>query len=426
MARLIINGGKKLKGEWPLSGNKNEALALTAASLLFKDGLKLTNVPEIKDVKVMMQIAEYLGVEIKNPAKGTYFLKGLSKTNDSQLPAELSSKIRGSLLFLGPLLAIGGKAVIPRSGGDKIGLRKIDVHLDVFRAFGAKTNQNEILLDRNRYLNVKEVKLWLSEPSVTATENAIMLAALRNGKTIVKNAACEPHVVNLGLALEQGGVKIKGLGTNLIEIRGRRNLKSTACKLKEDYMELASVLTLSAIFEGGVKVKTKNIKEYAKIFEVFKKFGKKVVKENGALKVMDNDSGDSADLQKEIQEISDGPWPNFPSDSMSPMIVLATQCKGDYLFHEKMFESRLYFIDQLKVMGAKVVLCDPHRVLVSGPSQLHGSHMTSPDIRAGMALVIAALCAKGTSIIDNAEQIDRGYENLVEKLKKIGADIKHE
>lgn len=407
MSRLIIKGGKNLKGEWRLSKNKNEALALIAASLLFKDGLVLKNVPQIKDVETMAEIADFL-----------------KKQKKSVLPAELSSKIRGSLLFMGPLLALKGKAVIPRSGGDKIGLRKIDAHLEVFKTFGAKISNNEIILPEKKLNDGEKIRIWLSEPSVTATENALMLAALRSGKTTVKNAASEPHVVGLGLVLQKGGAKIKGLGTNFIEIQGTKNLKRTSHELKEDYMELGGVLVLSTIFGGKIKIKAKETEEYEKIFETFEKFGKRISNENGFLKIV-NKNG-VRQLEKNIQEISDGPWPNFPSDLMSPMIVLATQCQGDYLFHEKMFESRLYFIDQLKTMGAKMVLCDPHRVLVSGPSPLHGSHMASPDIRAGMALVIAALAAKGTSIIDNAEQIDRGYENLVEKLQDLGADIKKE
>ncbi len=411
MSRLIIKGGKNLKGVWPLSGNKNEALALIAASLLFEDGLTLKNIPKTKDVEVMSEIADSLAKQ--------------KKSKKAILPAELSSKIRGSLLFLGPLLALKGRAEIPNSGGDKIGLRKIDAHLEVFKTFGAKVSGNKIVLPKNIYQKGGMVEIWLSEPSVTATENALMLAAARQGKTIIKNAASEPHVVGLGLAFQKGGVKIKGLGTNFVEIQGAKNLKKTTHELSEDFMELGGVLVLSTIFKGKIKVKVKGVKEYKKIFEVFEKFGKKIVNDGSYLWITNNSNGRGG-LEKHIQEISDGPWPNFPSDLMSPMIVLATQSRGDYLFHEKMFESRLYFIDQLKAMGAKMVLCDPHRVLVSGPSQLHGSHMASPDIRAGMALVIAALTAKGASIIDNAEQIDRGYENLVEKLKNVGASIKKE
>ena len=408
MSRLIIKGGKKLKGEWRLSGNKNEALALIAASLLFEDDLVLKNVPRIKDIEVMTQIADYL-----------------KKHRKSVLPPELSSKIRGSLLFLGPLLALYGKTIIPQTGGDKIGLRKIDSHLEVFRSFGAEISRSEIFLPKRRYFDGKEILIWLSEPSVTATENALILASARLGKTIIRNAASEPHVKGLGLALAKGGAKIRGLGTNLIEVKGVRKLKKTKHEIKEDFMEMGSVLVLSAVFGGKVRVKSRDAGDYQKIFEGFEKFGKKVIRENGVLRVI-GDSAKSNGLERVIREISDGPWPNFPSDLISPMIILATQSRGQCLFHEKMFESRLYFIDQLKNMGAKTILCDPHRVLVSGPSRLHGTHLASPDIRAGMALVIAALVAKGTSIIDNAEQIDRGYENLVEKLKGLGADIKRE
>lgn len=421
MSRLIIKGGKNLKGEWPLSGNKNEALALIAASLLFKNGIALKNIPQIKDVQVMLDIAGFFGLEIKDNKNGSYYLKAPKKISNKKMPTELSSKIRGSLLFLGPLLALNGHENIPISGGDKIGLRKIDAHLEVFKSFGAKISNNGLHLPRRSYLNGQLVEIWLSEPSVTATENALILGAVRPGKTTIKNAASEPHIVGLGSALQKGGALIKGLGTNFIELKGAKNLRETSHESKEDFMELGSIMVLSAIFGGKIKIKTGGTKEYEKIFEAFKKFGKKVVQEDRFLKVV----GDSSNgFQKEIQEISDGPWPNFPSDLMSPMIILATQSRGQYLFHEKMFESRLYFIDQLKTLGAKAVLCDPHRVLVSGPSKLHGSHMASPDIRAGMALVIAALAAKGTSIIDNAEQIDRGYENLLEKLQNLGANIK--
>ncbi|MEK7125150.1 MAG: UDP-N-acetylglucosamine 1-carboxyvinyltransferase [Patescibacteria group bacterium] len=407
MSRLVIKGGKQLKGEWRLSGNKNEALALIAASLLFENKLVLKNIPKIKDVEIMTQIADYL-----------------KKHRTSSLPPELSSKIRGSLLFLGPLLATRGKATIPKTGGDKIGLRKIDTHLEVFKAFGAKISGDKITLPKNVYYNGKTTEIWLSEPSVTATENAMMLASARPTKTIIKNAASEPHVVNLGVVLKKGGARISGLGTNLIEVKGTKNFKRVEHTLSEDYMELGGVLVLSAIFGGKIKVKTGNNKEYRKIFETFEKFGKKVIQENVYLKVV-NDLRKDPDLNKHIREISDGPWPNFPSDLMGSMIILATQCQGNFLFHEKMFESRLFFIDRLKTLGAKMILCDPHRVLVSGPSTLYGNYLVSPDIRAGMAMVIAALCAKGTSVIENAEQIDRGYENLIEKIKKVGGDIKH-
>jgi len=402
MSRLIINGGKKLKGEWIPSGNKNEALALIAATILFENKLTLKNLPQIDDVKVMLEIAE-----------------SLRKKNE--FPLALASKIRGSLLFMGPLLAIYGKAVIPRVGGDKIGMRKIDTHLQVFESFGGKIKNNEIILDRKKYQNPSPIKIWLTEPSVTATENALLMATLRTSETVIKNCASEPHVANLGKALGKGGVKISGLGTNLISIIGVKKLKPVVYEISEDFMELGSALVLSAIFGGRIKVKAIETAEYEKIFETFLKFNKKIIREGEYLTVK-NIGG----AIQNIQEISDGPWPSFPSDLISPMIVLATQRDGHFLFHEKMFESRLYFTDQLRALGGQLVLCDPHRVLITGHCQLRGSRMASPDIRAGMALVIAALAAKGESVIENSEQLDRGYENLVEKLQKVGADIRRE
>lgn len=401
MAKLIIHGQKKLKGIWTPSGNKNEALPLVAASLLFDGRLILKNLPQINDVKIMTEIAE-----------------GLRKKNEFSMT--LASKVRGSLLFIGPLLAVYGKAVIPDAGGDKIGARKIDAHMEVFRALGGKVKNNTIILDRKIYNSPKPITIWLSEPSVTATENALLMAALRPHETIVKNSACEPHVVGLGRALEKGGVKISGLGTNQVIIRGANKLQSTTHEVGEDYMELASALVISAISGGKVKVKCGEPENYEKIFEVFHKFGKKIVLEKGFARAVSL----SVHRKNTIEEISDGPWPSFPSDLMSPLIILATQSEGHFLFHEKMFESRMYFTDSLKKLGAQLVLCDPHRVLITGASGLRGGYLVSPDIRAGMALVIAALSARGESVIENVEQLDRGYENLVEKLQKIGANVK--
>jgi len=404
MSRLIIHGGKQLHGAWPLSGNKNEALPLISASLLFGGGLTIKNIPDITDVRVMMKIRDAL-------------------ESTRKFPSQLSSHIRGSLLFIGPLLALHGRATIPRSGGDKIGLRSIDTHLEVFKAFGAKIKTDHIVLPKNEYQKSEPIIIWLSEPSVTATENALLLASLRTKETIIKNAASEPHVVGLGRALESGGVNIEGLGTNFIRIKGVKKLVPTEHIIGEDFMELCSVLILSALFGGRVSTKIQNPEQYEKIFEAFRKFERNIICKDGIITVATHEDKEKS---TRIEEISDGPWPSFPSDFMSPMIVLATQCRGQYLFHEKMFESRLYFTDKLKSFGAQLVLCDPHRVLIAGPSKLKGTHIESPDIRAGMALLIAALVANGESIIENVEQLDRGYENLVTKLRNIGADITRE
>lgn len=420
MSRLIINGGKKLKGLWRPSGNKNEALPLLAASLLFKKGLTLVNVPEIEDVKVMLAITRSLGVKIKGGKNIFSFAQ--SKKLGSALPSELSSRIRTSLLFLAPLLALQGKVAIPRSGGDKIGARKIDAHLEAFLAFGAKISANEIVLPAEIYHKQSPILVWLPEPSVTATENALILATARSAKTIIKNAACEPHVVGLGQALQKAGAQITGLGTNLIGVIGTKNFKPTRHKISEDYMEAGSALVISAISDGKVKVRLVNGDDYKIIFDAFRKFGRKIIKDGRDYRAV----ADKNNHLNSIKTLSDDPWPGFPSDLMSVLVVLATQSPGQFLFHEKMFESRLYFTDQLKALGAELVLCDPHRVLTAGPSQLYGTRLVTPDIRAGMALVVAALAAKGRSVIDNIEQLDRGYENLAEKLKNIGADVKRE
>lgn len=419
MSQLIINGGKNLKGIWSVSGNKNEALPLIAASCFFTNGMALKRVPQINDVQVMLEIAKSLGVEVKTEKEEIKF--SAPPKIKREVPAELASKIRGSLLFIPALLRSHGDISIPLSGGDKIGARKIDTHLEVLRSFGAEIKGNRIILSRKKTSNNKTVKIWLSEPSVTSTENALLMASSRAGKTIIKNSASEPHVVSFAEALIKAGVNISGLGTNLIQIEGVREFKKINHEIKEDYMEIGSTLVLSSIFGGNIKIKAQQAEDYQKIFEVFGKFKKKIVQKNGFLSAVDNKNFTPAG----IEEISDGPWPNFPSDLMSPLIILATQSPGEYLFHEKMFESRLYFTDQLRSLGAQFVLCDPHRLLVvGGKAKLKAAHLVSPDIRAGMALIIAALVAKGTSIIDNAQQLDRGYENLIEKLKGIGADIK--
>lgn len=418
MSQIIIKGGKKLAGIWPVSGNKNEALPLIAVSCLFKNGLLVKNVPKIEDVNVMIKIAQYLGVRVTKK-ENDIFLKAPEKIK-KDIPVDLASKIRASLLFIPSLLISYGKAIIPRSGGDKIGVRKIDIHLEVFEKFGSSIKNDVIVLNKIKFFDLRPIKIWLSEPSVTATENALIMASARKGKTIIKNAACEPHIVGLGNLLKKAGANISGLGTNIIEISGHAKFNKTVHTISEDYIETGSALVLSALSEGRIKVKTNNTGDYEKIFESFKYFGKQIVSKNSLLRVV---NGKENKKYNTIQEIACQPWPNFPSDLMSPFIVLATQSNGVFLFHEKMYESRLYFIDQLKNLGANLVLCDPHRVLVYGPSKLKNAHLTTPDIRAGMALVLAILVARGKSTIDNAEQLDRGYENIVQKLKNIGAQV---
>lgn len=416
MAQLIINGGQKLKGVWRSSGNKNEALPLIAASLLFKKGLTLKNIPDIEDTRVMLDIARALGMVVRQDKVGLFFLP--TPTLGRMLPQDLASKVRGSLLFVAPLLVIHGEVKIPMTGGDQIGLRPIDTHLEMLKKFGAKISASKIKLNKKDFYQTKPILIWLAEPSVTATENAMMLAAARPFKTIIKNAACEPHVVGLGLAFEKAGVNIKGLGTNLIEITGVRVFKKVVHRISEDFMEIGSALVISAVSKGAVKVAIEDPDSHQLIFTTFEKFGKKVTRSGKYFRVVNAPRHD-----KGVQVINDNPWPNFPSDLMSVMIVLASQCLGQFLFHEKMFESRLYFTDQLKALGVQLVPCDPHRVLVIGPCPLRGTTLVSPDIRAGIALVIASLIARGKSVINNSQQLDRGYENIEMKLKAIGADV---
>lgn len=408
-----------MKGIWHLSGNKNEALPLIAASLLFDKKLVLKNLPMIEDVKTMIEIARSLGVIVESRSGHRIFHRTASSI--TEIPEALGAKVRGSLLFLGPLLILNGRANIPSSGGDKIGLRKLDHHFEVFKSFGCKIINNRIIADKKILHGGKDISIWLSEPSVTATETAMLMASGRSGRTIIKNAACEPHIIGLGNALKKAGARIEGLGTNLVTIYGVRHFKSIEHTISDDFMEMGSIMVLSAIFNNGIKIAVRDIAEFKKIFEVFGRFGKKFQYGKGLLSI-----GNIRHRSGGIEEISSQPWPSFPSDLMSVFIVLATQTYGYYLFHEKMFESRLYFTDQLKSLGAKLVLCDPHRVLIVGSTKLRGAKLISPDIRAGMALVIAALAAGGESIINNAEQLDRGYEDMVKKLINVGADIREE
>lgn len=408
-----------MKGIWKLSGNKNEALPLIAASLLFDDKLILRNLPMIDDVRTMLAIAQSLGVNIKSSADE--HILNMTVGASGQIPTDLGAKVRGSLLFLGPLLVLNGRVKIPSSGGDKIGLRKLDHHLEVFKSFGCRISNNNISANPRVLHGGKNVNIWLSEPSVTATETAMLMASSRKGATTIKNAACEPHIIGLGEVLTKAGARIEGLGTNLLIIHGVKSFKAVEHTIGDDFMEMGSVMVLSAISNNSIKIAVKDIHEYKKIYEVLEKFSKSIKYKGGQLSIVN-----AKHKEDSIEEISSQPWPSFPSDLMSVFVVLATQTRGYYLFHEKMFESRLYFTDQLRSLGAKLVLCDPHRVLVVGPTKLRGAKLVSPDIRAGMALVIAALVARGESIIDNAEQLDRGYEDIVQKLLNVGADIRRE
>lgn len=411
-----------MQGTVPVLGNKNAVLAMYAASLLTDEEVILRNVPDIRDVRVMEEILHTLGVEISRRGR-TVRLKAAGLRN-REAPAALCRQLRGSVLLAGPLAARQGHAVLGLPGGDLIGRRRLDTHLKALHALGIEVAVERRLVLRRRTL--RAARILLDEASVTATEGAMMAAAVTPGRTVIYHAAAEPHVQELGRMLTSMGARVEGLGTNRLVVWGRRRLTGTTVTVGPDYMEAGSFLA-AGIATGG-KVQVKGMRSAEDILPVlqlgFERFG--VVLERRADHVGYRFSPPlrvRPDVTGAIPKLEDGVWPGFPSDLLSIMLVVATAARGTILFFEKLFESRLYFVDRLIEMGARIVQCDPHRVLVSGPCQLHAAHISSPDIRAGMALIAAALRAKGTSIVENAEVIDRGYERLDERLRALGAEI---
>ena len=420
MARFLIRGGQRISGKYKAPGNKNAALPMLAASILTDEPVRLTNVPMILDVRTMLELLEDLGVSVD--VKGhtvELCAKGLRKT---RLKKELCSKARSSILFAGPLSARMGRATLFAPGGDVIGRRRLDTHIDGLRKLGIKMeNRNGYVFRRH---NFRGARILLDEASVTATENILMCAVLAPGETTIFNAASEPHVQDLCRMLNRMGAKIKGIGTNYLRIRGVEKLHGARHRIAPDYIDVASFATAAILTGGKLEVDNIPADELDVIERPFFRMGVKWEARDNSLFVPANQKlRIKNDFGAAIPKIEDGIWPSFPSDLMSVAIVLATQAKGTVLFFEKMFESRLYFVDRLIEMGARIVQCDPHRVVISGPAKLHGTNMSSPDIRAGMAMLLAALCADGESVIGNAEVIDRGYERIVSKLRALGADI---
>ncbi len=422
MEYFDIEGGSVMRGEFTPSGNKNEALPVLAASLLCNGKVVLKNVPDIKDVRVMIDIIDSLGVPISKRSPNEFEIDA-SNLIDKPLDKELCGKVRTSILFAGPLLARIGKVMLPLPGGDVIGRRRLDTHFLGFEKLGAEYSAvqegYEIKADQLRGADI-----FLDEASVTATENIIMTAVLAKGSTIIRNAASEPHVQGLCRFLNGMGAKITGVGTNVLYIEGVQNLEPAEHTIGPDYIEAGSFIALCAMTGGELTVKNTDAYSMVPVLNGLKKIGINCELKEKDIYVPQHQS---LKIQKEmntsIPKIDDGPWPSFPSDMMSMAIVAATQAEGTILFFEKMFESRLFFVDRLISMGAQIILCDPHRVVVSGSSQLYGTKLDSPDIRAGMALVMAAICSKGRSRIYNIGQIDRGYEKLEEKLKNLGVNI---
>ncbi len=421
MSAISISGPVRCEGSVTVAGNKNAALPMIAAALLTDEEVVLHNVPDILDVRAMLSLAESLGVRVKR--EGDTVILCADSLCRSELPHELCSAVRTSLLFAGPLAARTGKAVLWPPGGDVIGRRRLDAHFYGLGKLGIHISGDEIPFTFTRTAkSVRAADMFLDEASVTATEHIMTSAALAAGVTTIRNAAGEPHVSQLADLLGRMGAKISGAGTNTLSIAGAKKLHGAEYTLEGDHIEAASFLALAAATGGKIEI-LGNIfpRHYWMTRRVFERFGLAFRLEPGRIVFRGGKMKIRPDFGGAIPSVSDGPWPQFPSDLMSSMIVAATQAKGSVLFFEKMFESRIYFVDRLIAMGANAIVCDPHRVVISGPTKLHGTVMSSPDIRAGMAMIAAGLCASGTSVVNNVEVVERGYENLLGKLRALGA-----
>jgi UDP-N-acetylglucosamine 1-carboxyvinyltransferase len=422
MYKYIIEGSFPIRGRIKSSGNKNAALPCLAATLLTDEEVVLKNLPDIEDVQVMLDILKYLGSSVNKSGNHEYRIK----TNDIKkeiLPSELSQEIRASILFAGPLLARVGKVIMPPPGGDVIGRRRLDTHFLALKELGARIEIDGLITLQSNKLAGADI--FLDEASVTATENAIMAAVLAEGSTIIQNAASEPHVQDLCRMLGRMGAKISGIGANILKIDGVKRLKGTEFTISADFMEVGSLIGLAAVTRGELEIEDAAPDNLRMTKIAFGKLGIHWETDGQTIRIQPGQELKVLpDIGGMIPKIDDAPWPGFPPDLISIALVVATQVKGTVLVYEKMFESRMFFVDKLIGMGAGIILCDPHRAVVTGPSRLRGAELVSPDVRAGMALVIAALCAEGRSEIHNVYQIERGYENLVHRLGSLGANIK--
>lgn len=423
-ASYIIEGGFPISGTVTASGNKNAALPCIAATLLTGEKVTLRNIPDIEDTGVMFDVLSSLGAKVENISSHTWTVEAADIKN-TFVPEDLSKKLRGSILFAGPLLARTGKAEMLPPGGDVIGRRRIDTHFLALTELGARIDVNgKFIFTANKLVGAD---IFLDEMSVTATENAVMAAVLAEGATTISNAASEPHVQDLCNMLIRMGAIITGVGSNVLRIIGVPKLSGCDFTVGPDYMEIGSFIGLAAATRGSIRINGINPRDMRPLRVSFAKLGIRwdiegdtlIVPQRQEMKV-------NRDFGSATPKIDDSPWPGFPPDLTSIMTVVATQVNGTVLIFEKMFESRMFFVDKLINMGACITLCDPHRAVVSGPSVLHGDNLVSPDVRAGMAMVIAAMVAHGESRISNVYQIERGYEHLVERLQKLGAHIKLE
>lgn len=422
MEKFVIQGGNKLGGRVRPGGSKNEALPCLAATLLTDEEITLRNVPRIRDVEVMLEVIQDLGGRYEWVEPGVVKVQS-KNVETSKLDADLCRKIRSSILFAGSMLARRGECILPPPGGDVIGRRRLDSHLLALRTLGATIEIKENTF-QFKTSGLVGTEIFMDEASVTATENAIMAASVAKGTTVIRNAACEPHVQGLCRMLTKMGAQIEGIGTNILSIKGSKGLWGCDHTIGPDYLEIGSYAGLAAVTGGELTIEGVRPDDLRMIRLVFDKLGVHTELSRDELFVPgDQELVIKDDFQGQITKIDDAPWPAFPTDMMSIAITVATQAKGTVLFFEKMFEGRMFFVDSLIAMGARIIFCDPHRVVVVGPSQLFGATLESPDVRAGMSLLIAALAAKGESTIYNVRQIDRGYERVEEKLKSIGADI---
>jgi UDP-N-acetylglucosamine 1-carboxyvinyltransferase len=419
--QFIVDGGYELTGSIRPAGNKNGALPIIAASLLTDQPVTLENVPRIRDVETLVELIRTLGVQADWTSRNTLAIHARDMCVGT-LDPELCTRIRASILLAGPLLARLGEVTLPPPGGDVIGRRRVDTHFLALEQLGATVAVNDAFTLRAPVLRGADV--FLDEPSVTGTENAIMAAAAATGTTVLRNAASEPHVQDLARFLVSMGARIEGIGTNCMTIHGGRSLSGTTYRIGPDHIEVGSFIGLAAVTRSTLRIRDAGVEHLRSVRMGFERLGIECQCDGDDLIVPADQSRDiRSDMGGHVPKLEDQPWPAFPADLMSIAIVTATQCTGLILMHEKMFESRMFFVDKLIGMGARIVLCDPHRVLVSGPSPLRGATVESPDIRAGMAMLLAALSAQGTSTINNVGQIERGYERIDERLRALGARI---
>lgn len=432
MGTFEIRGGKKLKGELTPQGAKNEALQIISAVLLTPEKVTVKNVPDIVDVNKLISLLKEMGVKVEQPEQGTFIFEAKDVNLEYLNSQDFKNRgggLRGSIMIVGPLLARYGKGYIPKPGGDKIGRRRLDTHFIGFQKLGAKFEYDaKEEFYRVEASNLQGTYMLLDEASVTGTANIVFAAVLAKGKTTIYNAACEPYLQQLCKMLVRMGAKISGIGSNLLTIEGVKELHGTEHTMLPDMIEIGSFIGLAAMTQSEITIKNVSYPDLGMIPHVFQRLGIQMELRGDDLFIPSQESYEiDAFIDGSILTISDAPWPGFTPDLLSIILVVATQAKGSVLIHQKMFESRLFFVDKLIDMGAQIILCDPHRATVIGLNRqfpLRGVTMTSPDIRAGVSLLIAALSAEGQSTIHNIEQIDRGYQNIDTRLIKLGAEIK--